>query len=195
MSKEFKQQDYFRYKRLGKKWRRPRGLQSKLKVRKGGSGRVPGIGYRTALAERGRVDGMETMIVYTVADVERAAGKGIFIGATVGAKKTRAIAEQAKRLNIRVLNMKKVRRVKRVEAGIKKNKELRAVAKKKKEEKREKKEEKKEKKEGAKPETKDAEKKEAKIETKSEKKEEQKQEHAHNHTHEEHSHEHAKEEK
>ncbi|MBI3190422.1 hypothetical protein HYZ41_01825 [archaeon] len=56
MSKRFKSQDHFRYKRLGKRWRRPVGWQSKLRLKKGGSGMSVAVGYRSPVVSRGKVE-------------------------------------------------------------------------------------------------------------------------------------------
>ncbi len=133
MSKKFKPQDYFRYKKLGKRWRRPVGLQSKLRINKGGSGNLVSIGYRTAKNMRYKVDGMDVIIVYNASDLARVGNGVALIGSSVGAKKTRVIQEKSKELGIRVLNMKKIRRADKRFSSIEKK---RAEKKKKKEEKK-----------------------------------------------------------
>ncbi len=114
MSKEFKRQDYFRYKRLGTKWRRPVGWQSKLRRKKGGSGRKVNVGYGTP----GK---MQPVVVYNINDLTNN-NKFIFISATVGARKALVIAEKAKEMGLTVCNMKKVRRARRVKKAIEKAK-------------------------------------------------------------------------
>ena len=53
MSKDFKRQEYARYKKLGTKWRRPRGETSKMRRYEAGKPAMPSIGYRTPRATRG----------------------------------------------------------------------------------------------------------------------------------------------
>ena len=155
MSKEFKSQDYFRYKRLGKRWRRPVGWQSKLRLKKGGAGRLVSIGYGTR--KEGELD--DIVLVRNVSDVRLANGKPIRIASGVGAKKTLEISAEAGKLGSRIVNAKKSKRATR----IKKNIEAKKIAKKEKKEAEKKDEEKKE----AKAEKKDAEKEAGKIKTES----------------------------
>ena len=124
MSKRFKTQDYFRYPRLGRKWRRPKGRQSKLRKRKGGSGLRPSIGYGTKLSERNRISGMRFALARSLKDLD-GAKEAIIISSSLGARKTKALADRAKELNLRVLNMKKVRKSEKRASAIKDRKEKR----------------------------------------------------------------------
>lgn len=126
MSKRFKTQDYFRYPKLGAKWRKPKGRQSKLREKKGGSGMKVSIGYGT----HGR---KHIHVVSSFGELEKAKGE-ILIAGNVGAKKAALLAERAKQLGIAVLNMKKVRK------SVKKQRELEKRRQEKKKEKQEKKE-------------------------------------------------------
>ena len=120
MSKNFKAQDYFRYKKLGKRWRRPVGLQSKLRIKKGGSGRKVSAGYRTPVMLRNKIDGLDVIAVNNVADLSKVGNNIAIIASGVGARKTKMISEKAKELDIRVLNMNKVRFAKRLSKSIEK---------------------------------------------------------------------------
>ena len=131
MSKRFKSQDYFRYPRLGTKWRRPKGRQSKLRERKGGSGMNVSIGRRTKLDERNTINGMRFSIVRSLKDIE-SAEKAIIIASGIGVKKTKLIAERAKQLNLLILNKKKVKKAERIEKEIAKRKESKKEEKKRK---------------------------------------------------------------
>ena len=51
-NKRFKRQEYARYKKLGIKWRRPRGKTSKMRRYEAGKPDMPAIGYRTPRAIR-----------------------------------------------------------------------------------------------------------------------------------------------
>jgi len=115
MSKRFKSQDYFRYKRLGARWRRPVGLQSKLRIKKGGSGKKVSIGYGTRRQDKNKIAGTDVILVQNanqLLSTDNAAG--ILIGSGVSAKSTLLIAQKAKELNIRILNMKKVKRSEKI---------------------------------------------------------------------------------
>jgi ribosomal protein L32E len=163
MSKNFKTQDHFRYKRLGKRWRRPVGWQSKLRLKRGGSGRKVSVGYGTR--KEGELD--EIVMVRNVNDVIMAKSRPVRIASSVGAKNVLAIAQKAKELDSRIVNANKVKRAKRMLKSIADRK-----VKKKKEEEKKKAEEKaaKEKQKHEK-----AESKEKKAETKTATKTEQKE--------------------
>jgi large subunit ribosomal protein L32e len=171
MSKKFKRQDYFRYKRLGKKWRRPVGWQSKLRLQKAGAGLVPGIGWGTP----GK---MQATLVRNAKDLEKATKFGIIFASALGSKKVAELTKLAKEKGLTILNMKKVKKSVRITKEIEKKKHAKKT----------KKDEKKE-------EHKHEEKKEHKQEhahtehTHEEKKDEKKTE-SHEHSHAEHAHEH-----
>ncbi len=131
MSKRFKSQDYFRYPRLGTKWRRPKGRQSKLRKRKGGSGMNVSMGCRTKASERNTINGMRFSVVRSLMDLE-SAQQAIIIAGGIGVKKTMLIAEKAKQLNLVILNKKKVKKAERTEKEIAKRKESKKEEKKRK---------------------------------------------------------------
>jgi large subunit ribosomal protein L32e len=131
MSKRFKSQDYFRYPRLGTKWRRPKGRQSKLRKKKGGSGMLVSMGYGTSKKSKFMIDGARFTIVRTMKDL-KGAEDAVIISSSLGGRKTKAIAEKARQLNLRILNMKKVLKAERTEKMIAVNKELRKKRKEKK---------------------------------------------------------------
>jgi large subunit ribosomal protein L32e len=121
MSKRFKAQDHFRYKRLGKRWRRPVGWQSKLRIGKGGSGMSVSIGYRSPVVSRGKTGGATVVNVYNVDDLSKIGSNGACrIAAGVGAMKTKLIQAKAKEMSIRIVNMKKIRRADKISGAIEK---------------------------------------------------------------------------
>lgn len=149
MSKRFMRQDYFRYKRVGTKWRRPRGIQSKMKIGKGGAGSVVSIGYGTPNSEKNKFNGANVIIVYNVNDLKKVGDNIALIGSTVGARKTSLIREEAKKLDIRILNANKARRGHRLAVHLEKTRtEKRKTKQKKREEKKAAAQPKEEKKEG-----------------------------------------------
>jgi large subunit ribosomal protein L32e len=123
MSDDFKRQDYFRYKRLGKKWRRPVGLQSKLRIKKGGSGRMVAIGFGTKNTDKFKIAGASVAWVHSVDDLAKIDNAtAVFIASGVGGKAVLKITEKAKELNIRILNRKKVKRAKNLLKALDKKK-------------------------------------------------------------------------
>lgn len=103
----FKRQEWYRYKMLGDKWRRPRGIHSKM--RRGFKRRPPmvEIGYRGPVSVRGlHPSGFEEVLVHNVDGLKGVDPKtqAVRIGGTVGVRKRIAIEDRAAELGIRVLN-------------------------------------------------------------------------------------------
>jgi len=104
---KFRRQEWFRYKRLGEKWRRPKGLHSKMRKRVKYRPAVVSIGYRGPSAVRGlHPSGFREVIVHNVKDLEGVDPKteAVRIAATVGLRKRIEIEKRAEELGIRVLN-------------------------------------------------------------------------------------------
>ena len=103
----FKRQNWFRYKRLGQKWRKPRGMHSKMRTRRKYRPPMASISYRGPAAARGlHPSGFAEVVVHRPADLEaidpqREAAR---IAATVGDRKREVIEARAAELKIRVLN-------------------------------------------------------------------------------------------
>ena len=104
---EFKRQEWFRYKKLGESWRKPRGKHSKLREHLSWRPPVVDAGFRGPTAVRGlHPSGFSEVLVHTPADLERLdpQREAARIGASVGSRKRELIMEKAEELNIRVLN-------------------------------------------------------------------------------------------
>jgi len=103
----FKRQEWFRYARLGEKWRKPKGIHSKMKRRLKRRQPIVDIGFRGPASVRGlHPSGFEEVLVHNVDGLESIDPKvqAVRIGATVGTKKRIAIEDRAAELGIRVLN-------------------------------------------------------------------------------------------
>ena len=103
----FKRQNWFRYKRLGEKWRRPRGIHSKM--RRHFKYRIPvaQVGFRGPASVRGlHPSGFEEVLVNNLKEVDNVnpETQGIRISSTVGDKKRELIVKKADELKIRVFN-------------------------------------------------------------------------------------------
>ena len=65
------------------------------------------MGFGSPRAVRGLTpEGFKGIIVHSIADLKKLTEKAAFLGATVGTKKRIAILEEAKKLGIRILNIK-----------------------------------------------------------------------------------------
>lgn len=104
---KFRRQEWFRFKRLGEKWRKPRGRDSKMRLGKSGKPPLVSVGYRAPRATRGtHPSGLAEVLINGVRDLEGIdAGKqAVRIASGVGKRKREQIVSRAKELNIRVLN-------------------------------------------------------------------------------------------
>jgi len=103
----FYRQEWFRYKRLGLKWRKPQGGQSKLRRHYGYRINVVSIGYRGPRPARGlHPSGFEEVLVHTVSELKSIDPKrqAARIGGTVGGRMREIIQKEAEELGVRVLN-------------------------------------------------------------------------------------------
>ena len=166
----FSRQDSHKKKRLGSKWRRPKGLQSKMRLQKKGYKRIVEVGFGTRKDEKGKINDLEVVLVFNKKDLENIDIKkqGIIISSNVGTRNKIEIIKEAEDKKINILN------VKNPKDYIKNIEDKRAKIKKEKEEKQKAKEERKK----AKPkkEKKGTEKKEEKEMTEEEQKEKEKKE-------------------
>ncbi len=103
----FKRQEYWRYKKLGDHYRRPRGKLSKRRRYQARKPAMARVGYRSPKATRGlHPSGYRDIIVENVDDIraldpETDAAR---IKATVGKRKRQLIIERAKKKGVKVLN-------------------------------------------------------------------------------------------
>ncbi|HHE75815.1 MAG TPA: 50S ribosomal protein L32e [Candidatus Aciduliprofundum boonei] len=103
----FRRQEWFRYKRLGTAWRRPKGKHSKMREHKGYRPPVVDSGFRGPKKVRGlHPSGFREVLVHNVKDLEKVnpEREAIRIASRVGVRKRMEIEEKARELNIRVLN-------------------------------------------------------------------------------------------
>jgi large subunit ribosomal protein L32e len=107
----FNRQEWFRYQRLGRKWRAPQGIQSKMRRHWGTHADVVSIGYRGPKAARGlHPSGFAEVLIHNAAGLEGIdpARQAVRIAGSVGARKRREIQDGAKKLGIRVLNWRQI---------------------------------------------------------------------------------------
>jgi large subunit ribosomal protein L32e len=103
----FHRQEWFRYKRVGDHWRKPRGIHSKLRRHYSGEQAFVSVGYRGPRAARGKhPSGFEEIMVFSPKDLDSLDPKrqAVRIGHSVGYLKRMHIALRADEMNIRILN-------------------------------------------------------------------------------------------
>jgi large subunit ribosomal protein L32e len=135
---KFARQESWRYRRLKENWRRPRGLDNKMRRKIKGWPHTVRSGFRGPKVARGlHPSGYREVLIHNVEELEKIDQKtqAIRIAHTVGKRKRARIIGEARKRKIVILNLKEVKEV------VKEEKEL---AEKKEEEKPEKEEETKE---------------------------------------------------
>lgn len=105
--KKFKRQRSSRYKRVEDSWRKPRGMDSKIRKEKKGKPPLVKVGYRKPESQRGvHPSGYREVLVKNSEEVKEVdpGTQAIRIGSRVGKRKRKKILETAKELGIKVLN-------------------------------------------------------------------------------------------
>ncbi|HEY6282844.1 MAG TPA: 50S ribosomal protein L32e, partial [Nitrososphaerales archaeon] len=103
----FIRQESWRYVRIHPPWRKPKGVDNKVRRQDKGWPALVRIGYRGPVEARGlHPSGHFEVLVQRVSDLDRLVpGRDVArIGGTVGAKKREAILRRATELGLRVLN-------------------------------------------------------------------------------------------
>jgi len=104
---KFERPESWRYVRISKNWRKPKGIDNKTRQKRRGWPASPNIGYGSPKAVRDlHPSGMEEVAVFNVGDLaiidpETQVAR---IGGSVGARKRSRIVEEAQKREIRVLN-------------------------------------------------------------------------------------------
>jgi len=104
---EFVRQESWRYKRLDESWRRPRGIDSKMRLKKKGWPKSPNVGYRSPKNLRGlHPSGYREILVRNLSDLEKLDPEldAVRIAHTVGEKKAIEISSRAYDMGLKVLN-------------------------------------------------------------------------------------------
>lgn len=104
---DFVRQESWRYKRVKPSWRRPRGIDSKMRLEKNGWPRSPKIGHRSPrMVRETHPTGLKEVLIHRPEDLgpidpEEHVAR---IAHTVGARKRLQIIERAEELGVHVLN-------------------------------------------------------------------------------------------
>ena len=104
----FRQFEEWRLVRIKDHWRKPKGIDNKMRQKRKGWPRTVNVGYRSPKAVRHlHPSGMEEVAVFnvgdlTIVDPETQVAR---IGGTVGRRKRRFILKEAIELGIRILNL------------------------------------------------------------------------------------------
>lgn len=144
---KFIRQDTHKKSKLAKKWKKPRGFHSKIRLAKKGYARKVKKGWKSPKQVRGYTkECLMPIIVSSVKDLKKIKGdQGVIISKTVGNKKKKQLLQEIKKLNLNVLNIKDIdKTIEKIDAKIKTKKEKKKKIIEKKKEKEKEKEKKKE---------------------------------------------------
>lgn len=117
---KFVRQESWRYKRISEKWRKPKGIDSKMRLRVKGWPKIVKVGYRGPRLVRGlHPSGYRDVLVHNLdelkgLDPKRDAAR---LASSLGARKRAELLEKAKELGIKVLNPTGIRKAKEVEVS------------------------------------------------------------------------------
>ena len=104
---DFVRQESWRYVRVKESWRKPKGMDSKMRLQKKGWPPIVKVGYRGPSKARGlHPSGFREVLVHNVEELEKLnpATQAARIASTVGLRKKLEIMERARELGIYVLN-------------------------------------------------------------------------------------------
>ncbi len=137
----FVRQDSHKKAEIKKRWRRSKGLQSKMRLHKKGYRKSPSKGYRSPAVVRGlHPSGLVPVVVSSKKELENIDTKnqGAIISKSVGMKKRIELVNYTKEKGITILNIKDIDKfLADVDKKMKEKKEKKEVKKKEKEKKKE----------------------------------------------------------
>ena len=110
----FVRQESWRYDKLKPTWRKPKGVDNKIRLQQAGFPPLVKVGYRTPRVARDlHPSGMMEKLVHNPAELDGIDPKlyAIRIAGTVGARKREAIRDKAVKLGIKLLNPRRIGRV------------------------------------------------------------------------------------
>ncbi len=108
---EFRRQEWFRYKKFGEEYRKPRGYHSKMREHLARRPPVVDIGFRGPRSVRYlHPSGFTEVLVHNLAELEsiNAQNEACRFSSTIGMKKLEMLQERADELGIRVLNKREM---------------------------------------------------------------------------------------
>lgn len=129
----FIRQDNPKRKKLNYKWRKPKGIHSKIRHKFKGRRKMPSPGYKSPIKVKGlHSSGLKIINVHSAGSLNeiKKQSEGIIVAKNVGMKKQLEIFKKAKELDIRVLNLNADGQIKKIEDMINSKKKIVKEAKK-----------------------------------------------------------------
>ena len=109
---KFLRQESWRYSRVGDSWRKPKGTDSRMRLRKRGWPSLVKIGHRGPIKARGlHPSGFNDILVFTKENLERLNPEtdAVRLSSGLGARKRRVIVDRANELGLKILNLRGLR--------------------------------------------------------------------------------------
>jgi large subunit ribosomal protein L32e len=95
------------FKSVKSRWRKPRGTHNKKRMKFKFMGALPKVGYRNEAGSRGmHSSGMKEVLVNNAHELEGLKNVVVRVASGVGARKRKVIAEKAKTMKLRIVNMR-----------------------------------------------------------------------------------------
>jgi large subunit ribosomal protein L32e len=109
---KFVRQESWRYKRLKENWRRPKGLDNKMRRKIKGWPPAVNVGYRGPKVARGlHPSGYKEVLVYNAEEIKKVDPKtqAVRIAHTVGKRERAKILTESRKRKITVLNVREIK--------------------------------------------------------------------------------------
>jgi len=103
---KFRRTNWFKLKRVGLFWRKPRGDDSKIKRKLAGHVAMPSPGYRSPSVVRGlHPSGYPSVVVHNLNELLKVApGYAVYLSSGLGRKKKEELIARAEELKLKLLN-------------------------------------------------------------------------------------------
>ena len=114
----FIRQDNPKRMKLNYKWRKPKGIHSKIRHHFKGRRKMPSPGYKSPAEVKGLHDsGLKIVNVFSIDDIAKINknGGGAVISKKIGQRKKIEILRKAKELNVKILNLNMDAHIKKIE--------------------------------------------------------------------------------
>ena len=114
----FIRQDNPKRMKLNYKWRKPKGIHSKIRHRFKGRRKMPSPGYKSPAAVKGlHATGLKMIMIYSPEELSRINkdNEGIIIAKSVGTRKRLEILKKAMEMKITILNINAEEVIKKIE--------------------------------------------------------------------------------